>query len=168
MTRTKYQVTYYHNQRKLLKLSPTPIVAARWAYRRIKKRIKECAYYSSFSPIKQEDLLKFYIDNWKIYLKIHKIWAEKGYQQGDCPSIDRINPNFGYELNNMRIIPHRENSRLAVKNRIKGRPTHCPKGHPYNEGNSGKNKFGYRFCKRCNSVNSMRSQLKKKKLSVNR
>lgn len=40
-------------------------------------------------------------------------WVESGYRCGESPSVDRIDPEQGYTLNNMRWLTHRENSSLT-------------------------------------------------------
>jgi len=44
-------------------------------------------------------------------------WQMTGQRQADCPSIDREDPTKGYILDNMRWLPHSENSRLTRANR---------------------------------------------------
>lgn len=43
-------------------------------------------------------------------------WVESGYQSGESPSVDRINPEEGYIIGNMRWLTHRENSRQTRAN----------------------------------------------------
>lgn len=42
--------------------------------------------------------------------RLYAGWVASGYQCGESPSIDRIDPDRGYVLGNMRWITHRENS----------------------------------------------------------
>lgn len=164
MNRTKYQVTYYHNQRQALVEAPTPKIAARWAYRRIKKRIKESPYYKEFSAPSQDELEEFYTRNWEVYMALQTLWVKGGCLHGDTPSLDRVDPSIGYELANLRIVPQRENSRLSVKYRVKTKPTHCPAGHEYNGKNTGINRRGSRFCRNCNREKALKSYHKNKSL----
>ncbi len=46
--------------------------------------------------------------------RLYTEWVESGYDRKLCPTIDRINPSYGYFLENMRWITHSENSRLGA------------------------------------------------------
>jgi hypothetical protein len=48
------------------------------------------------------------------FLRLYKEWRDANYPLAISPSIDRINPNFGYELWNMQWITQAENSRKGV------------------------------------------------------
>jgi hypothetical protein len=49
----------------------------------------------------------------RLYLE----WIESNYERKLCPTVDRIDPKYGYFLENMRWITHSENSRLGAKNK---------------------------------------------------
>lgn len=166
MNKTKYQITYYHKQQGLFRIKPTPELVARLTYRRIKKRVSECAYYKDLFVPTQDELTKFYKITWRKFMKFHKLWSDSGFHHNDYPSIDRIDPNRGYEIDNLRTLPKRDNSRLSVKNRIKGKLTHCPQRHKYTESNSSINIEGYRFCKKCNQEKSLKGYYKRKNKNI--
>ncbi len=84
------------------------------AYRNMKSRITG-VQKKKFHLYKGKDLLEkevFYSfakadENFNILFKIYK---ESGYQIRLCPSVDRINPNLGYTLENIRFIEQYKNS----------------------------------------------------------
>lgn len=45
------------------------------------------------------------------FQELWKKWVESGYERRLCPSVDRIDSNKGYTLDNMRWITHSENSK---------------------------------------------------------
>ena len=46
-------------------------------------------------------------------------WEANSYNRKMTPSVDRVDPSKGYDLNNMRWITHSENSRLGGLKRTK-------------------------------------------------
>jgi hypothetical protein len=44
-------------------------------------------------------------------------YEQSGYERKLAPSVDRINSNFGYELNNMEFVTMSENSRRGLISR---------------------------------------------------
>lgn len=44
------------------------------------------------------------------YIDLYKKWEESGYLLSKCPSVDRIDNNGHYSLENIQIITHMENS----------------------------------------------------------
>lgn len=63
----------------------------------------------------------------------------------------------------LEAVTHDENlSRgegVGVQN---ARKTHCPHGHPYDEGNTGRRPGGARYCKTCNRERARRNYEKRK------
>lgn len=53
------------------------------------------------------------------FLILYKNWIESGYKRGLRPSIDRINNDIGYTLDNIQIITLSENISLGNKKRRK-------------------------------------------------
>lgn len=47
------------------------------------------------------------------YETLHEAWVKSGYEHRLAPSIDRINPDVGYVIGNIRWITQSENSRLG-------------------------------------------------------
>jgi SPX domain protein involved in polyphosphate accumulation len=74
--------------------------------RNYKKGMKFCT--------KKEFFDKFLND--KNFLKQYKIWQESEFKRGLAPSIDRINSNGDYLINNLRFISNIEN---AIREKIK-------------------------------------------------
>lgn len=44
------------------------------------------------------------------FLSMFKTWEESKYDRKLTPTVDRINPELGYEISNMRWLTHSENS----------------------------------------------------------
>lgn len=65
-------------------------------------------------PFSLTEFHKLYIES-DIYLLIFNNWAENGYAFYKRPSIDRKNPNMGYELNNIQMMTWEENRRKGDK-----------------------------------------------------
>lgn len=76
----------------------------------------------------------------------------------NCPSIDRIDSNGNYELNNCRYIERNINSLQASKNRKK--KTHCINGHEFTYKNTYINKLNIKCCRLC-SMDSYRRHILK-------
>lgn len=57
--------------------------------------------------------------NWSLscntFFELFKAWTEAGYPRKLTPSVDRINPDLGYTLSNIRWVTHSENSRNATR-----------------------------------------------------
>jgi len=53
------------------------------------------------------------------FIKLFLSWKQSKYIRTLCPTVDRIDPQKGYEIENMRWITHSENSRLGAINRNK-------------------------------------------------
>lgn len=43
--------------------------------------------------------------------RLYDGWVASGHQCGESPSVDRIDPDKGYTIDNMRWVTHRENSK---------------------------------------------------------
>ena len=50
----------------------------------------------------------------KDFHKLFKTWVKNNYSQKLTPTVNRIDPNKGYTLNNMEWLTHSENSRLGA------------------------------------------------------
>ena len=59
------------------------------------------------------------------FKELFRVWQNSGYVRKMCPTVDRIDPQEGYELENMRWITHSENSRLGAisRNQKYGNPS---------------------------------------------
>lgn len=49
-------------------------------------------------------------------------WVASGYKCGASPSVDRVDPSRGYEIDNIEWVTHSENSRRGA---IKRQPSHA-------------------------------------------
>ena len=47
------------------------------------------------------------------FLELYNTYVFSGYQMKLAPSVDRINPDLGYELSNMEWVTHSENGRRS-------------------------------------------------------
>ena len=45
------------------------------------------------------------------FLRLYNDWVKSGYERKLAPTVDRINPSIGYQLDNMQWLTHSENSR---------------------------------------------------------
>jgi len=79
-------------------------------YQHQKARSKKYGYELSYS-LKE---LQFYLTN-KKFQELFKNWVEGGYMYYDKPSVDRINANRGYTLDNIQIMSWKENRRKGDK-----------------------------------------------------
>lgn len=101
-----------------MKLNPTPELVARIKYSYIKARTKNDPLYRKFQlNLTKNQLERFLQRDWSEYINLHKYWAKKNYNKGDCPVIDRINTNKGYSEKNIQIIPSRENTKKDLVGR---------------------------------------------------
>lgn len=53
-----------------------------------------------------------------IFHRLFTVWRESGYERKLCPTVDRIDPERGYELDNMQWITHSENSSRGALSRF--------------------------------------------------
>jgi hypothetical protein len=51
--------------------------------------------------------------------RIYKYWKENGYKKGDAPSVDRINNEGDYSINNIQFLQMRENAKKRFTNNYK-------------------------------------------------
>lgn len=84
-------------------------------YRNMRSRI-EGIQKEKFHLYENKYLLekqKFY--SWALrddtFHELFNCWEKQNYSRKLCPSVDRIDPTKGYELDNMEWVTHSENSR---------------------------------------------------------
>lgn len=90
-------------------------------YRNMKSRVegilkKKKHLYEGLPILPKEDFYKWAKSSSEFH-RLFDEWEKSGYKCGESPSVDRIDPNKGYIIGNMRWLSHRENSRLTRANR---------------------------------------------------
>jgi hypothetical protein len=102
-------------------------------YEKTKKGFLVRLYRNMLSRVSGVQFTKFYLYEGKSILDKNTFyeWAlnddnfnnlfskyeQSGYERKLAPSVDRINSNFGYELNNMEFVTMSENSRRGAISR---------------------------------------------------
>ena len=86
-------------------------------YRNMKSRIlgiqkKKAHLYEGKSLLDKELFYEWALSS-KEFHAMFKVWEEAEYNRGLCPTVDRIDPNKGYILSNMRWLTHSDNSRYT-------------------------------------------------------
>lgn len=84
---------------------------------RVKGILKQKAHLYEGLPIMPREQFYMWAMSSKTFNALFDAWAEAGYKCGDSPSIDRIDPDKGYVIGNVRWLTHRENSALSRRNR---------------------------------------------------
>lgn len=69
--------------------------------------------YEGKSLLSREDFYRWSTKNEQFNI-LFNIWEQSNYNRKLTPSVDRIDSDKGYELDNMRWITHSENSRLGA------------------------------------------------------
>jgi hypothetical protein len=68
--------------------------------------------YQGKELLPRDEFYEWAKDQWSFY----ELWLDywrSGYDQKLCPSVNRIDPNYGYTPDNMEWITHSQNSRLG-------------------------------------------------------
>ena len=91
-------------------------------YRNMKSRIsgvqkKNLERYIGKEILEKQVFYKWILSNSDFDLLFNQYEAS-GYQRKFAPSVDRIDPNFGYSINNIQIITMSENSGKDAKKKI--------------------------------------------------
>lgn len=63
--------------------------------------------------ISKDEFISWAMNNIDFHCQFRK-WEESNYQLREAPSIDRIDPRFGYELFNIQFVSQSENSKRAA------------------------------------------------------
>jgi len=84
-------------------------------YRNMKSRIsgvqkRKYHLYIGKSILPKNDFYEWALNN-KTFIELFDKYKLSGYNRKFAPSVDRLNSNIGYELNNMEFVTHSENSR---------------------------------------------------------
>lgn len=93
-------------------------------YRNMKSRIegiqKQKAHlYDGKAILSKEQFYKWVLNN-PDFLRLFELYKDSGFDRKLAPSVDRVDSKLGYELSNMEIITHSENSRRGAVGRSKG------------------------------------------------
>jgi hypothetical protein len=96
-------------------------------YRNMLSRITAVQSHKKHLYEGKELLDKTEFHKWAInhpeYNRLYDEWVASDYDRKLSPSVDRINPDKGYELENMQWLTHSENSRRGGQwSSVKGRP----------------------------------------------
>ena len=67
-------------------------------------------YYYEKEFCSKEEYINKFVNN-DDFLKQYKIWQNNGYQRGYAPSIDRIDNNKDYKIENLQIIQANQNAK---------------------------------------------------------
>lgn len=68
---------------------------------------------------KEEFINRFLND--PTFLELFKGWQESGFKRGDAPSIDRIDNNGSYLIDNLQFLKHSDHNSKTHKNKITDR-----------------------------------------------
>lgn len=86
------------------------------------------------------------------------LWMRDKAYLLEIPSIDRIESDKDYTLNNCRYIERKLNSlNASIRSHNK---SHCVNGHEYTFENTYLNKKGWRNCKKCRVISTRKYKLK--------
>lgn len=114
--RTGNRVTKKYERTKKGKLMRT--------YRNMQSRVEgilkgKCHLYEGKAICTREEFYEWALSTTEFHW-LYDRWVNRGHKPGDSPSIDRIDPDKGYTLGNMRWLTHADNS-----SRIRRKPSHA-------------------------------------------
>jgi len=118
------RMAWQREQRKLTgnawtkKYEKTPKGFLMRTYRNMKSRVsgiqwRKAHLYKDLSILPREEFYEWALGNpdfWSLF----SIWKDSGYSRRLTPSINRIDSNRGYELNNIEWLTHSANSSLGA------------------------------------------------------
>ena len=81
------------------------------------------------------------------FQEVKMLWERDNAKEMGKPSLDRINSEGNYEVNNCRFIELAVNSSRHNKEL-----THCKRGHAYDRKNTILRKNGWRGCRECDKI----------------
>ena len=85
-------------------------------YANMGKRIKNSKTYRGRKLLfSQAEFFDFINRNIETYRKLHSVWVANEYRKKFSPSVDRINNDGDYSLDNIQLITHGDNSRKKYK-----------------------------------------------------
>ena len=77
--------------------------------------------YKDLSILDKQTFYKWSKQN-KSFWELYGEWVKSSYSRKLCPTVNRINSQRGYKLDNMEWITHSENSRLGAISRRRYSP----------------------------------------------
>lgn len=92
-------------------------------YRNMESRVKGIAknkahLYKNLPILEREDFYEWALND-ETYNKLHSDWVASNYCRKLSPSIDRVDAEKGYTMENIRWLTHSENSSLGGKSEAK-------------------------------------------------
>lgn len=90
-------------------------------YRNMQSRVtgilkKKAHLYEGLDILSREEFYEWSLNGTQFHL-LYDQWVASEYKPGMSPSVERVNPEKGYTIDNMEWITHSENSRRAAKTR---------------------------------------------------
>ena len=90
-------------------------------YRNMQSRVCGVQWLKAHLYLGKELLSREAFYKWALqsddFNRMYLAWVESNYERKLCPTVDRIDPKYGYVLENMRWLTHSENSKLGAINR---------------------------------------------------
>lgn len=88
-------------------------------YTKMKSRIKgthghNCHLYEGKGILNKEDFY-MWINSQPEFHKLFELWTEKGHTRSDVPTVDRVDPDYGYEKGNIEVVTFSENMRRSKR-----------------------------------------------------
>ena len=84
-------------------------------FNNIQRRVRSSNYNNRTCEFTKEEFMSFMEKNIDQYSKLYNNWKDNEYKKKYAPSIDRINNDGNYTLDNMQVITHGENSKKGSK-----------------------------------------------------
>ena len=79
---------------------------------RVRGNTKDSVYYKNLPIMNKEEFLEWALSDFSFH-SVYREWSGSGFVRRLCPSIDRIDPNNGYIIGNVRWVSCSENSKEA-------------------------------------------------------
>lgn len=101
----------------------TPKGFAMRLYRNMESRVKGIQWqkkhlYENMTILPRQEFYDWFLNS-ETFKTLFAAYQESGYQRKLAPSVDRIDSDKGYEIENMEIITMSENSRRGTISKIK-------------------------------------------------
>jgi hypothetical protein len=82
---------------------------------------KKAHLYKGLYLLERQDFYKWAKEN-DVFWKLYQHWVKSSYDRKLTPTVDRIDSEIGYSLNNMEWVTHSENSRRGALSRRRYSP----------------------------------------------